>query len=53
MELTFKRGILDSIVEFLKVFLHLPPPLERERFMRIVETTVSKSVVLSIQKLRM
>jgi hypothetical protein len=34
----------------LKVFLHLPPPLERENLMRIVDTRVSKIVVLSIQK---
>jgi len=34
MELTFKRKILNFIVEFLKVFLHPPPPLEREDFDR-------------------
>jgi hypothetical protein len=30
MELTFKRRILNCIDELLKVFLHAPPPLERE-----------------------
>jgi len=53
MELTFKKRIPNCIVEFLKVFLHPPPPLERENFIRIVDTTVSKLVALSIPKIRM
>ena len=28
MDLTYRRKILSCIVEILKVFLHLPPPLE-------------------------
>ena len=35
MELTLKRKIL-------KVFLHPPPPLERESFARIVESTIPR-----------
>ena len=34
--LTFKRKILNYIVELLKVFLHLPPPSEREGFFKVV-----------------
>jgi hypothetical protein len=36
MELTFKRRILNCIDELLKVFLHPPPPLERESLVRLV-----------------
>jgi hypothetical protein len=53
VELTFKRRILSCIEDFLKVFFHPPPPMERESFMRIVERTVSRIVVLSIVKIRM
>ena len=37
--------------KLLKVFLHPPPPLGRESFVRIVEITVSKTAVLSIGKI--
>jgi hypothetical protein len=36
MGLTFKRKILNCIVSLLKVFLHPPPPLEREGFVKVV-----------------
>ena len=35
IELTFKRKILNCIVGLLKVFLHPPPPLEREDLDRL------------------
>jgi hypothetical protein len=39
------------MMHFLKVFPHQLPPLERESFVRIVETKVSKILVLSIGKI--
>jgi hypothetical protein len=36
--------------EILKVFIHSPPPLERERLISIVELTIPKVITLSIQK---
>jgi hypothetical protein len=50
MELTFKRKILNFIVGLLKVFLHPPPPLEREGLVRIVWLVAHKMNLLSIQK---
>jgi len=44
MELTFKNRILNCIDELLKVFLHPPPPLERESIIRKVEYTVLKMI---------
>ena len=38
------------IGKFLKVFLHPPPPSERESLLRIVELTIPKVTALSIQK---
>jgi hypothetical protein len=35
MGLTFKRKILNCIEELLKVFLHPPPPSEREDLVRL------------------
>jgi hypothetical protein len=43
-------AILDEI---LKVFLHPPPPSEREDFDGIVEFTIPKATVLSIHKMRL
>jgi hypothetical protein len=51
MELTFKRRILNCIVEPLKAFLHPPPPLEREKLIRIVELTIPKPTVLSMLRM--
>jgi len=48
--LTFRRKILICIVELLKVFLHPPPPLEREIPIRIVKLTIPKVTTLSIKK---
>jgi len=39
--------------EILKVFLHPPPPLEREDFDRIVEFTIPKPTILSTGKMRL
>ena len=50
MELTFKRKILNCIVEFLKVFLHPPPPLEREGFIKVVRLVRHKTNPLSMPK---
>jgi len=50
MDLTLRRKILICIVELLKVFLHPPPPLERESFIRIVELRIHQIYLLSIQK---
>jgi hypothetical protein len=36
--------------EILKVFLHAPPPLQREGFVRTVELTIPEVTALSIQK---
>ena len=36
--------------EILKVFLHPPPPLERESFIRTLELTIPKVTTLSIPK---
>jgi hypothetical protein len=52
-DLNFRRGLKILIGETLKVFLHPPPPLERESFMRIDETKVSEMVALSIPKIGM
>jgi hypothetical protein len=41
MGLTFKRKILNCIVGLLKVFLHPPPPLEREGFVKVVHLAFS------------
>ena len=46
MELTFKRRIL-------KVFLHPPPPLERESVVKVVELMIQRSHILSIQRMRL
>jgi len=40
MGLTFKKKILNCIVELLKVFLHPPPPLERESFVKVLELII-------------
>ena len=37
-------------VEFLKVFLHPPPPLEGKSIIRKVEFIILKMIILSIQK---
>jgi hypothetical protein len=50
MGLTFKRKILNDIEEFLKVFPHPPPPLERESFVRTLEPRIHQKYLLSIQK---
>ncbi len=50
MELTFKRKILNFIVGLLKVFLHPPPPLEREGFVNVVCLVRHKANPLSMQK---
>ena len=50
MELTFKRKILNCIVEFLKVFLHPPPPLGREGFVKVVHLVRHKTNPLSMPK---
>jgi len=39
--------------KILKVFLQPPPPLEREDFERIVEFTISKATILSIDEMRL
>jgi len=36
--------------EILKVFVHSPPPLEKEGFVRIVELTIPKMTTLSMTK---
>jgi hypothetical protein len=46
----FRQGLKILIGKTLKVFLHPPPPLEREGFIRIVELTIPKVTTLSIQK---
>jgi hypothetical protein len=51
MDLTLRRKILICLANLLKVFLHPPPPLERENSIGIVELTISKIVVLSILEL--
>jgi hypothetical protein len=43
MELTSKRNIL-------KVFLHPPPPLERESFAKVVRLLLHKTNPLSMPK---
>jgi hypothetical protein len=43
----------DFRKEILKVFLHPPPPSERESFERIVEFTIPKVSLLSIHKMRL
>jgi hypothetical protein len=50
MELTFKRKILNFIVGLLKVFLHQPPPLEREGFVKVVHLVRHKTNPLSMPK---
>ena len=52
MGLTFKKKILNCIVELLKVFLHLPPPLGRECIIKVVEFMIPKLNTLSIPKTR-
>lgn len=49
MDLNFKRE-MQYRVQILKVLLHTPPPWEKESFIRIVGTSISKIVVLSILK---
>jgi hypothetical protein len=39
--------------KLLKVFLHPPPPSERESIVRAVELTVPKVTILSIAKMRL
>ena len=51
MGLAFRSKILIGIVELLKVFLHPPPPLERECFGPIVESRIPKMTILSISKM--
>jgi hypothetical protein len=48
----FRKEIVISD-EILKVFLHPPPPSERESFERIVEFTIPKAIILSIPKMRL
>jgi hypothetical protein len=50
MELTFKRKILNFIVGLLKVFLHPPPPLEKESFVKVVRLVIHKTNPLSMLK---
>ena len=50
MELTFKRKILSFILVLLKVFLHPPPPLEREGFVKVVRSILHKTNLLSIEE---
>jgi hypothetical protein len=50
MGLTFKRKILNYIVSLLKVFLHPPPPLEREGFFKVVHLVRHKTNPLSMPK---
>jgi hypothetical protein len=51
MDLTFKRKILNCIDELLKVFLHPPPPLEKESFAMTVELTIPEVTILSTAKI--
>jgi hypothetical protein len=39
--------------KILKVFLHPPPPSERESFDRVVEFTIPEATILSIHKMRL
>jgi hypothetical protein len=49
-ELNFRKRLKILIGKTLKVFLHSPPPLERESFIiRIVESTIHQICLLSIQ----
>jgi hypothetical protein len=50
INLAIRREILIYRVMFLKVFLHPPPPSEREGFGPIVESRIPKMTILSIQK---
>jgi hypothetical protein len=50
MDLTFRSKILFCIVELLKAFLHPPPPPEREKLFRIVDSILPKLSILSKEK---
>jgi len=46
----FQEENSNFIVELLKVFLHPPPPLEREGFVKVVCLIINKMNLLSILK---
>jgi hypothetical protein len=46
----FQEENFNFIVELLKVFLHPPPPLEREGFVKVVRSILHKTNLLSIEK---
>jgi hypothetical protein len=46
----FRQGLKILIGKTLKVFLHPPPPLERESFVEAVGFIIQRLGVLSIQK---
>jgi hypothetical protein len=50
-DLTFRRRILNWTEEILKVFLHLPPPLEGEILAGLLNNKIPKRIVLSIPKM--
>jgi hypothetical protein len=54
MQIEIHSEILDGDSRFrmkiLKVFLHPPPPLERESILREVGLTIPKMILLSMEK---
>jgi len=44
------EGEFNTVENILKVFLHPPPPPERESFIKIFESRIPKSTILSIEE---
>jgi hypothetical protein len=44
------EGKMQYQLQILKVFLHPPPPLERESILREVGFTIPKMIFLSMEK---